>query len=198
MFSFRCPSAILLAVLLITASPTALANRGNQPHDHTGKLTPYKPGPVVGVKLSKQDEAKLSSGHSVMKQTVADPKNPAAGGGAICIQDIDAPKAAVWNQILDFDSYTKKVSKVVQSKNYHISSKKHQQHSIKTKMVLGVLPGYSVSNPEKMTTCDQSFSPSSPSLDFDYSIVRIVLRPHLPSKPRQLDLAIGLRQEVRL
>ena len=144
MFSFRIFGFLLQVLLLITTTTTALADRRNQSHDHTGKLTSYKPGPVVGIKLSKQEESKLASGHSVMKQTMVDPKNPAAGGGAICIQDIDAPKAAVWNQILDFDSYTKKVSKVVQSKNYHVSAKKQNQHSIKTKMVLGVLPGYSV------------------------------------------------------
>ena len=145
MSSFRVFGFLLQALLLIaTTTTTTLADQRSQSHEHTGKLTSYKPGPVVGIKLNKQEEAKLASGHSVMKQTMADPKNPAAGGGAICIQDIDAPKAAVWNQILDFDSYTKKVSKVVQSKNYHVSAKKQHQHSIKTKMVLGVLPGYSV------------------------------------------------------
>ena len=79
-----------------------------------------------------------------MKQTRKDEKDPLAGGTAICIQDIDAPKAAVWNQILDLESYPKKVSKVVKSSNYHVSKKGHGGHSIKTRMVLGVLPGYSV------------------------------------------------------
>ena len=115
----------------------------NQPHEHRGKLAPYKPGPFQRLSLSKSEESKLAAGDAVMKQTPADPKNPAAGGGAICIQDIAAPKVAVWNQILDLPSYSKKVAKVVKCSNYQVSTKRNHS-TIKTRMVLGVLPGYSV------------------------------------------------------
>ena len=134
-----------LFLLAITTSPQGVLSKKdrNQPHGHRGKLTPYKPGPFQRLSLSKSEESKLAAGDSVMKQTPADPKNPAAGGRAICIQDIAAPKAAVWNQILDLPSYSKKVAKVVKCSNYQVSTKRNHS-TIKTRMVLGVLPGYSV------------------------------------------------------
>ncbi len=69
----------------------------NQPHEHTGKLSPYSPGPFPKLQLTSQDEAELAQGKPVMKQS----QGGGNSGGAICVQDIHAPKAAVWNQILD-------------------------------------------------------------------------------------------------
>jgi hypothetical protein len=136
MVSFR-----FLGLVIISLEWTALAKQDrNQPHPHKGLLPSYNPGPF-NVKISAGEEAKLQKGEAVMKQTPS--SDPAAGGGAICIQDIAAPKAAVWNQILDLDSYSKKVPKVVNCKNYHVAQR-GQEHSIKTRMVVGVLPGYSV------------------------------------------------------
>ena len=76
-----------------------------------------------------------------MKQTEGD-----LGGGAICVQDIDAPKQAVWAQILDLDSYKGKVNKVNEAKNYFLRNNQDGTTTVKTKMVLGVMPGYSVSS----------------------------------------------------
>ena len=67
------------------------------------------------------------------------------GGRAICIQDVNAPKEAVWNQILDLDHYVGKVNKLKECKNYFVKKNSDGTSTIKTKMVVGVIPGYSVS-----------------------------------------------------
>jgi hypothetical protein len=114
----------------------------NAPHPHRGLLLPYEPGPFPVV-LNAEDEALLQQGKPVMKQNLPKPGSE-SGGGAICIQDIMAPKAAVWNQILDLEGYQGKVPKVQCSKNYSVRRNPDGSTNIKTKMVLGVLPGYSV------------------------------------------------------
>lgn len=115
----------------------------NVPHGHRGKLNPYIPGPFVGLKLTSEDEKTLLSGASVMKQTIpAD--GDGSGGAAICVQDVEAPLPAVWHQILEMDQYPKKVNKVLQCQNYVVQTLPDGNVRIKTKQVLGVLPGYSV------------------------------------------------------
>jgi len=133
----------------------------NKPHNHHGILTPYPPGPFLNFQLQPDDEQSLAEGKPVMKQ-VADTSTPSSsiqqkknendeghgggqGGRAICIQDVHAPKEAVWRQILDVDSYGGKVSSVKECKNYsfHVDNKK-ENIQFKTKMVIGVMPGYSV------------------------------------------------------
>jgi len=116
----------------------------NAPHPHRGLIKAYEPGPFH-VSLTKQDEQKLASGEPVMKQTMEDKNDPSAGGGAICVQDVQAPKSIVWNQILDLNSYKGKVPKVLTSKNYFQEKTKDGGNRFKTKMVIGVMPGYSVS-----------------------------------------------------
>jgi hypothetical protein len=116
----------------------------NQPHSHRGKLHPYTPGAFHNLQLSNADEQKLSQGEAVMKQTM-----PTGGsdesGSAICVQDIHAPHEAVWYQILDLDHYTDKISKLKECKNYFVQKNSHEgTYRIKTKQVLGVLPGYAV------------------------------------------------------
>lgn len=115
----------------------------NRPHPHEGLLKPYKAGPFESLILKKSDKETLKAGKPVMIQTEND--DPKAGGGAICVQDVEAPKEAVWSQILNFDKYKGKVPKVLESQNYKVQQNKDGSCTIKTKMKLGVLPGYSVS-----------------------------------------------------
>lgn len=117
----------------------------NVPHHHRGILTPYTPGPFA-MELDKSDEDTLKKGNPVMKQMEADDPDDKQGGKAICVQDVDAPKKAVWNQILDLDTYTSKVNKLKECKNYFIKSNDDGSVTIKTKMVIGVMPGYSYEN----------------------------------------------------
>lgn len=135
-------SLLVFATILLL---TAARKDHSRPHPHQGILKTYQPGPFADVQLTKADEQKLADGQPVMKQSMPDKNDPVAGGGAICVQDVDAPKDAVWNQILDLDSYKGKVPKVLESRNYYIGETKDGARRIKTKMVLGVLPGYSVS-----------------------------------------------------
>jgi hypothetical protein len=129
-----------LAALALLWCPCQGKTDRNAAHPHPNVLKGYNPGPF-DIKLSRKDEDVLASGHPVMKQTPA--KDPTGGGGAICVQDVEAPSSAVWNQILDTDAYKGKVPKVLTSKNYSVN-KNRQGVEFKTKMILGVLPGYSV------------------------------------------------------
>ena len=134
----------------------------NLPHGHRGKLQPYPPGPFVGLTLTKEDEKTLDNGDSVMKQTIPSDgsSSTSTGGAAICVQDVQAPITAVWSQILHMEEYPKKVNKVLKCENYYIQPEEQEQVKnvvpvtkdytilrIKTKQILGVLPGYSVSIP---------------------------------------------------
>ena len=130
----------------------------NAPHGHRGKLSPYPPGPFVGLILTKDDEQTLERGDSVMKQTLPTDDSHSSGGAAICVQDVHAPITAVWAQILHMEEYPNKVNKVLKCENYQVQEEDEEEEEkgtnkqhvpkkilrIKTKQVLGVLPGYSV------------------------------------------------------
>lgn len=137
------------------------------PHSHTGVLQQYTSGPF-DMSLGSEDENILAKGISVMKQLspVDSPDN--LGGKAICVQDVDAPKRAVWNQILDMDNYVGKVSKVKECKNYFVGKNGNGSIQIKTKMIIGVMPGYVYEN-----YYNHCFSPTADSvtwsLDYEKS-----------------------------
>jgi hypothetical protein len=142
------PSALIVGCLLYAAilNPCVDARKDrNQPHPFKGILKAYSPGPF-DIVLTSSDEAKLESGQPVMKQNLPSKDDPEAGGGAICIQDVMAPPYLVWNQILDLNAYKGKVPKVLTSQNYYTGRNDDGSERIKTRMVLGVLPGYSVSD----------------------------------------------------
>ena len=117
----------------------------NRAHPHQGILKPYTAGPFENIKLGKKDEAALEAGKPVMKQVMPDQSKGEEGGTVLCIQDVHAPKPAVWNQILSLDSYKGKVPKVKECHNYVVRKNADGSHTIKTLMKLGVMPGYSVS-----------------------------------------------------
>lgn len=118
-------------------------DRENTPHGHNGKMKPYTAGPF-GMQIQPSDEDALLKGNPVMKQLPPDDPSDKLGGKAICVQDVEAPKNAVWNQILDMDAYVGKVNKVKECNNYVVKDKGDGTMQVKTKMVLGVMPGYSV------------------------------------------------------
>ena len=132
----------LTAVVAISAKKDR-----NKPHHHRGLLTPYTPGPF-DVSLTKKEEQTLADGKSVMKQSMPsdskDGGDAPPSGGALCIQDVEAPVEAVWYQILNLNDYPSKVAKLKSSKNYVEKVNKDKTVNIKTKMVLSAFPGYSV------------------------------------------------------
>ena len=137
----------LLRFLLLTVFVLLVECRKrdrNAAHSHQGVLKPYKPGQFENLSLGKKDEQHLLAGKPVMKQVMPDKDSEDTSGTAICIQDVDAPKAAVWNQILDLDAYKGKVPKVKECHNYVVRKNPDGTHSIKTMMKLGIMPGYSV------------------------------------------------------
>jgi len=151
--SLRLPLWICYcALLVIFHTSTFSSNVGvaqakinrNAPHGHKGILSSYSPGPFATV-LDPSDEKDLEKGNPVMKQLPSD-DGDALAGKAICIQDVAAPKNAVWNQILDLDHYKGKVNKLKECKNYYVKANEDGTVRIKTKMVIGVMPGYSVSS----------------------------------------------------
>ena len=58
-------------------------------HGHRGILSPYEAGPL-SLSLNKGDEKVLESGKPIMKQNQSSGDD--LGGGAICVQDVAAPK----------------------------------------------------------------------------------------------------------
>eukprot|EP00529_Nitzschia_sp_RCC80_P028374 CAMPEP_0113486036 /NCGR_PEP_ID=MMETSP0014_2-20120614/24790_1 /TAXON_ID=2857 /ORGANISM="Nitzschia sp." /LENGTH=270 /DNA_ID=CAMNT_0000379697 /DNA_START=152 /DNA_END=964 /DNA_ORIENTATION=- /assembly_acc=CAM_ASM_000159 len=130
-----------LVVLASSTSCCVFAKKDyNVPHAHSGVLSPYDAGPFTSLSLDDGDEKELTDGKPVMKQNRKDGE---MAGGAICIQDVDAPKEAVWAQILDLDKYKGKVPKVNECKNYEVSQNPEDGTCrMKTKMVVGVIPGY--------------------------------------------------------
>jgi len=152
------PSLSLVLLLVLSSCSTGIVEAKtdrNMAHPHNGKLSPYKPGDFDShKKLQKSDEAQLAKDQPVMKQM-----GGGEGGKAICIQDVDAPRAAVWNQILRLDDYVGKVSKLKECRNYFLQRHRDGKSTIKTKMVVGVLPGYAYEY-----YCDHTYHPKQNSL----------------------------------
>ena len=126
------PIALLLAILFTLPHVLEAKKKDqNVPHGHFGILSRYKSGPFDFM-LKDSDKEKLIGGKVVMKQKqdVALYGVKGGSGGAICVQDIEAPKQAVWNQILRLDKYAKKVPKVVESKNYKVKQDDKQNKLI--------------------------------------------------------------------
>lgn len=130
----------LIQLLLLSGFISARKNR-DLPHPHNGILSPYQPGPFSSLRLDNADLQALESGKPVLKQS----QSEVGQGAAICVQDIQAPKDQVWEQILGLSSYKGKVPKVNECTNYCDAKAKDGTRNIKTKMVVGVIPGYSVS-----------------------------------------------------
>ena len=153
---------LLLLGVILTQNVVAKIDR-NAPQGHKGMLNPYKHGPF-DMTLENKEEKILEKGNPVMKQIPAADGSP--GGSAICVQDIEAPKNAVWNQILDLDHYTDKVKQLKECKNYYVKANPDGSTTMKTKQVIGVMPGYKYEN-----YYDHLYRPESDSvtwsLDYD-------------------------------
>jgi len=117
---------------LYTCTDTNCCNLVNTPYLNLA-------GPFDDIKIEGNDEDILTSGKAIMKQS-----GDGDGGSVICVQDVNAPKTAVWKQILDLDNYVGKVPKLKHCKNYLVKNLEDGTMQIKTKMIVGVMPGYKV------------------------------------------------------
>jgi len=115
---------------LYTCTDTNCCNLVNTPYLNLA-------GPFDDIKIEGNDEDILTSGKAIMKQS-----GDGDGGSVICVQDVNAPKTAVWKQILDLDNYVGKVPKLKHCKNYLVKNLEDGTMQIKTKMIVGVMPGY--------------------------------------------------------
>ena len=88
--------ALICAGTLIVASTLSFAE---DKHPHGPMLAPIKSKPLP-TKLTVDEEKKLASGESVMRQV-----ENSDGGYGVAIQDIHAPVNIVWDTILAYDRY---------------------------------------------------------------------------------------------
>ena len=105
----------------------AVAADANQPHNHTGIVTPYKGVPPT-VSLSTDDLAKLTGGDVVIKQQKVD-----SGGRGIAVFHISATPTKIWSKIVDYAHYPQMVGHVAECGNYRTSGS-----DIYTRFVLSV------------------------------------------------------------
>jgi len=146
MVSFR--SMALSTALFITSVTLPLFSRSsllfceassfNEPHAHTGVVTPFQPGDPK-ITLDQKATAILNSGKPYQTQTAAGE----SGGRGLVVQDIHADPSIVWGRILDYDNYANMVPKTISSSNYRIEKnpkaggkQKHSQ-TIYTRMTVG-------------------------------------------------------------
>lgn len=141
---------------------SAKKNR-NAPHIHKGLLKPYEAGPFRAIELTDGDEKVLDNGKPIMTQIS---EGDGLEGTSICVQDVQAPKEAVWSQILDLDAYKGKVPKVSKCENYVAKLNEDGTSTMKTEMAVKVIPGYGYTS-----FYDHTYDPSKGSmtwrLDYD-------------------------------
>ncbi len=106
---------IVMPALLIAATLTvpALAADPDQPHDHTGVLTPYTGAPPA-IELDDKDLARLAKGKPVMKPY----QDSETGGRGMAVQDVAATPEQVWDRILQFEKYPEWVNYVAECEPY--------------------------------------------------------------------------------
>lgn len=160
------PSSVSFWILVVLAIACCCHGRKNRdaPHIHRGVLSSYEAGPFSSIDLDKSDEKVLNAGKPIMKQTQGEGEE--LGGSSICVQDVAAPKEAVWKQILDLDAYKGKVPKVSTCKNYVAKMNEDGTSTMKTEMAVKVIPGYGYTS-----FYDHTYHPSKDSmtwrLDYD-------------------------------
>lgn len=109
----------------------------DEPHPHQGTVTPYEPN-APDFKLNDKAVNMLKAGKMYKTQISEGGK-----GRGVVVVDINAPTAAVWSRILDFEHYKQMVTGVTYSSNYNVvdykpsrSNKFLSQH-IYTRMKIG-------------------------------------------------------------
>lgn len=180
---------LLCLCFLLFASGGAQAADANKPHDHQGKIKPFRVPPNQ-FDLSPEETASLAAGKPVRKTIKGD-----GGGRGLAIIDVNAPADIVWQRIVDYPNYPKMVDNVTQTEVYE----RNQDH-IKVRFILegaGVSIEYFVDHiyrpKDGYMTWTLDYSKDS---DLDDSVGFWRVAPH-PDKPGQsrvyysIDLRVG-------
>ena len=101
-----------ILLLWTVLASTALASDPNQPHPHSGVLTPITAAPA-SIDLNADETKKLDKGEVVLRQE----QSPGKGKG-VAVQLISAPVDKVWDVILDYSAYPERISTVVSCEVY--------------------------------------------------------------------------------
>lgn len=103
----------LLGLCLVMAMPAAVqAADANKPHDHQGKVKPFRVPPTQ-FDLSVAEKEALAAGKPVRKTIRGD-----GGGRGLAIIDVAAPPDVVWQRITDYPKYPKMVDNVTETEVY--------------------------------------------------------------------------------
>jgi len=142
-------------IALILAVGSAWAADKSKSHPHMGKIKPFKLGkPDVTLKASEL--AKVDDGEMFIAQTMS---ADGLSGRSTAVQSIAAPPKTIWAQLLDFDSYPKKVDKLVECKTYADVPKSMGNRQLKVMMKINAAPGFNYEY-----YCDHTYSPKDKSL----------------------------------
>jgi len=120
--------AWLLLALIASATRVHGASTDEE-HYHQGLMKPYEIGPP-SVQLSKDDEAALEAGQTLMQATVQ------SDGGSrrlLMVKDIKTPKHIIFGRILDLEAYPRMVKGVDALKTYDDKTDKKGVRTIKAK-----------------------------------------------------------------
>lgn len=120
----RARSLFCLALLSL-APQLAHAADANKPHDHQGKIKPFRVPPTQ-FELSAEEKTALAAGKPVRKTIRGD-----SGGRGLAIIDVAAPTDVVWQRIVDYPNYPKMVDNVTQTEIYE-----RKQDHIKVRFIL--------------------------------------------------------------
>ena len=124
--------------LLACAPLVASGADSSKPHFHGPLRAPFEPTEAIAPPLGSAELAKLAEGGIVTVST-----NTGGQGLGCAVEDIAAPPEVVWSQLLTFETYPDKVPKVRTCTNYEVS-KTSAQELMKTKYVVGIVPGMSM------------------------------------------------------
>ena len=94
---------VLVALLAVLSCHPCTGRKNNSRdvfHGHRGILSSYEAGPFESLDLDKSDEKVLESGKPIMKQIQGTGEE--LGGGAICVQDVAAPKVRFYSVCLSY------------------------------------------------------------------------------------------------
>lgn len=180
---------LALAVVGVTAAAPVRAADAKKPHDHQGKVKPFRVPPSE-FSLTDAERADLAAGKAVRKTLRGE-----GGGRGLAVIDVAAPPEVVWARIIDYPNYPKMVDNVAETEVYA-----REGDHLKVRFVLkgaGVSVEYFVDHvyrpKEGYLTWTLDYSKSS-DLDDSVGFWRVAPHPERPGHSRvyySIELRVG-------